>query len=513
MITPEELVVDNFAGGGGATEGIEQAIGRPADIAVNHCPQAIAMHTANHPDTRHFCESIYAVDPREACGGRRVGLAWFSPDCTHFSRAKGGTPRSKEIRGLAWVVVRWARSVRPRIILLENVEEFQTWGPLDDSGQPDKARTGETFREWVGTLTGLGYTVEFRSLIAADYGAPTTRRRLFMVARRDGAALWPGATHGVGTERPWRTASEIIDWSVPCRSIFGRKRPLAPATLRRIAAGIKRYVLEAQRPFVIPVTHPRDARVHGLDEPLRTITAAHRGEFALVTPFVSAYYGQGTGRRADEPLATVPAGAVHHALVAPTLIQTGYGERPGQAPRVPGLGRPLGTLVNGQKHGLVAAFLSKHFGGPNGKQTPGSPLHDPTGTLTTQDHHGLTAAWLMKYQGTSTGSELGEPAPTVTAGGGHLALVRAFLREHGASSSVELGGERYEIVDIGMRMLEPRELFRAQGFGDHYKIDVEYQGKPLTKEWQIALVGNSVSPPVAKELVLANTGRAQERAA
>lgn len=492
-VLPGELVVDNFAGGGGASTGIEAAIGRPVDIAINHSPEAIAMHVANHPETRHFCENIVEVDPREACGSRPVGLAWFSPDCTHFSRAKGTQPRRQEIRGLAWVVIRWAREVRPRVIVLENVEEFQTWGPLLEDGRPDATRSGETFREWLGELSGLGYTIEFKSIVAADHGTPTTRKRLFLVARRDRASIiWPNATHGKGLD-PWRPAADVIDWSLPCPSIFERGRPLADATLRRIAAGIWRYVIECGEPFIVPVTHQGDARVHGVREPLRTVTAAHRGELALVSP---------------------------------TLIQTGYGEREGQAPRALSLANPLGTVVaGGAKHALIAAMLTKHYGGQVGQE-----MGRPVPTVTSKDHSALTTAFLTKWYGTSTGSPLDAPLPTVTAngrGGGHLAEVRAFLikyygaggRAQDAQVDLPLGtvttrdrfglvlvhGELYRIADIGMRMLQPHELFAAQGFPGDYQIAPHYQGRPLTKTAQIKLAGNSVCPQVAAAVVAANT--------
>lgn len=500
---PGELVIDNFAGGGGASSGIAAALGRPVDIAINHDPEAIAVHRANHPETKHFCESIWEVDPREACGSSPVGLAWFSPDCTHFSRAKGTSPLKKEIRGLAWVVIRWARAVAPRVIVLENVEEFQTWGPLGADDRPDPVRAGETFRQWLGELAGCGYDVEFRSLVAADFGAPTTRKRLFLIARRDGArAAWPEPSHGRGRPDAWRAAAEIIDWSLPCPSIFERQRPLAEATLRRIAAGVRRYVLEAASPFIVPLTHQGDARVHGLGDPLRTVTGAHRGELALV---------------------------------APTLVQTGYGERPGQAPRVPGLQKPLGTVVGcGQRHALVAAFLAKHYSGVVGQGAPA-----PLGTVTARDHHALACAWLTKHYGSAqAGSDVRVPLPTVTAGGGkgggHLAEARAFLvKYHGgprprtaelfepmrtvdASNRfglVEVHGEAYQITDIGMRMLSPRELFRAQGFDDHYEIAPEHNGRPLTKTAQIRLAGNSVCPPVAEAIVAANVLGGAARAA
>ena len=301
------IVVDNFAGGGGASTGIEAALGRPVDIAVNHSRAAIAMHTANHPDSRHYCEDIWTVDPKEAAAGRVVEVAWFSPDCTHFSRAKGGQPRSKDVRGLADVVIRWARAVKPRLILLENVEEFQTWGPLDDNGYPIKSAEGSDFRAWLAALVDCGYQVEYRVLVAADYGAPTTRKRFFLVARCDGQPIvWPAPTHGRGRETPWRTAAEVIDWSIPCPSIFDRKRPLADATMRRIAAGLRRYVIDAATPFVVPLTHQGPPRTYPLDEPLRTVTAANRGELALVTPYLAKYHG---GAERNLAPASAPASA------------------------------------------------------------------------------------------------------------------------------------------------------------------------------------------------------------
>lgn len=476
-----ELVVDNFAGGGGASTGIAWAIGRDPDIAINHDPLAIECHRANHPRTRHYLESVWKVDPVEACAGRPVGLAWFSPDCTHHSKAKGGKPRDQKIRGLAWVVIRWAKTVRPRVIVVENVEEFADWGPLTAEGLPCRRRAGQTFRSFVTKLRRYGYHVEHRMLVAADYGAPTTRRRLFLIARCDGLPIeWPEPTHGRGRALPWRTAAQVIDWSIPCPSIFGRRRPLADATLRRIAVGVRRYVLDASDPFIVPVTHPRDARVHSIREPLRTVTAAHRGELALVVP---------------------------------TLIQTGYGERPGQDARVPGLAKPLGTVVaGGAKHALVSALITKHYGGVIGHEAT-----RPVGAVTSRDHHAVTAAFLTKFYGTSTGSRASEPMPTVTAGGQHLGAVQALLERHAPAQRelalsepgvVRIGGEAYAITDIGMRMLVPRELFRAQGFPDDYQIDlVRPDGKPATKEQQIALAGNAVPPQFAAAIVEANYAR------
>lgn len=487
-----ELVVDSFAGGGGASTGIEAAIGRPVDLAINHSAEAIAVHKANHPETKHFCQDIWEVDPREACGGRPVGLAWFSPDCTHFSRAKGTKPLKQEIRGLAWVVTRWARAVRPRVIVVENVEEFQTWGPLNADGRPRAREIGRTFREWLVTLQSLGYTIDFRTLVAADYGTPTTRKRLFLVARRDGAGVaWPEPTHGEGRDRPWRPAAEVIDWSLPCPSIFERTRPLAEATLRRIAAGIRRYVVESASPFILPLTHQGDARVHGIAEPMRTVTGAHRGELALC---------------------------------APTLVQTGYGERQGQRPRCLDIEAPLGTVVaGGAKHALVAAFLAKHYGGHT---TPGTSLSRSMDTVTAKDHHALVSAFLTKFQQNSKGQALDTPMHTVMAGATRFAEVRAFLvkyygaegRAQGAQVDLPLGtvttrdrfglvtieGEDYAIADIGMRMLQPHELFAAQGFPRDYRIAPDFNGKPLTKTAQVALAGNSVPPQFAEAVVTAN---------
>ena len=501
----EGLIVDSFAGGGGASTGIEWALGRSPDIAVNHDPEAIAMHQANHPATKHFCESVWDVDPVTVCRGRPVALAWFSPDCTFHSKARGGKPfrdrnMARRRRGLAWVVVRWAKAVKPRVICLENVEEFEDWGPLGDDGKPDKARAGFTFRRWVAQLEGAGYRVEWRQLRACDYGAPTIRKRLFVIARCDGRPIvWPSATHGPGRAEPHRVAAECIDWSLPCPSIFERKKPLAEATLRRIARGIRRYVLDAAQPFIIPVkswggggNEPR-----GLGEPLRTVTASKRGEMALV---------------------------------APTLIQTSYGEREGQAPRTLDLHKPLGTVVGGGvKHSLVAAFLARHYGG---HENDGAPLLRPIPTITTVDHHAVVTSHLVKLYGTSYGAPVTAPMPTITSTGNHIGEVRAFLVAYYGTDQdprlqlplptvttrdrfglVTVAGQDYAIVDIGMRMLAPRELYRAQGFPDSYVIDPMFEGKPLTKTEQIEKCGNSVPPPVAAAIVRAQFADARREEA
>ena len=484
MLTPQfllpvhsELVVDLFAGGGGASTGIEQAIGRPVDIAVNHDPEAVSLHTANHPQTRHFCSDVFEVDPLTVTEGQPVGLLWASPDCKHFSKAKGGKPVSKKIRGLAWVVIKWAKLAKPRVICLENVEEFQTWGPLGPDNRPCPERKGLTFQRWKKQLENLGYKVEHRELRACDYGAPTIRKRLFLVARCDGLPIvWPTPTHAKPDAKgkvpagmkPWRTAADCIDWSIPAPSIFERDKPLADATCRRIAKGIMRYVVEAEQPFIVPG-------------------------------------------------------------VAATLVQTGYGERPGQAPRVPGLDKPLGTVVAGQKHALVQAFLAKHYTGVVGHE-----LTKPTGTVTTADHHSLVTANLI-HMGHGEGQcgtkrfshgirDAQEPLNTITAQGAAAGLVNAFLVKYygndkdgqglpeplhtiptrGRFGLVMVKGEPYAIVDIGLRMLTPRELYRAQGFPDSYVIDTGAAGEPITKTAQVRMCGNSVCPPLSHTLVKAN---------
>lgn len=571
MLTPQyllpihrELVIDLFAGGGGASTGIEQAIGRAVDVAVNHDPEAVSLHQANHPQTRHFVSDVFEVDPLAVTDGQPVGLLWASPDCKHFSKAKGGKPVSKKIRSLAWVVIKWIKALKPtnhhpRIIFLENVEEFQTWGPLGADNMPCPQRKGKTFQRWKKTLENLGYVVEHRELRACDYGAPTIRKRLFLVARRDGAPIvWPEPTHGAPASlpvkskklKPWRTAAECIDWTIPAPSIFERTRPLADATCRRIAKGIVRYVVEAKEPFIVPPQYTRGQE----SQHVLKATAARPGATDRDTPASTSPVGGPMG--AGQPAAAGPV-----AGFVPTLIQTGYGERPGQAPRVPGLDKPLGTLVGGQKHALVQAFLAKHYTG-----VVGSSLHDPMGTATTVDHHSLVAANLvhmghsegkdgtkrfshgvrdvdqplntvaasgmpaglvtshmLKLHGDNVGSSASEPVHTVSAQGQHHAEVRAFLvkyygtdqdpalREplHTVTTKDRFGvvmvhGEPYAIVDIGLRMLAPRELYRAQGFPDSYQIDRGADGRPLTKTAQVRMCGNSVCPPLARAIVAAN---------
>ena len=533
----DELIVDNFAGGGGASTGIEAALGRPVDIAINHDPDAIAMHTVNHPHTKHYCESVWDVNPREVTNGQPVGLAWFSPDCKHFSKAKGATPVNKEIRGLAWVAMRWAATVKPRIIMLENVEEFKTWGPVVD-GKPCPARKGKTFASFVRQLEQLGYVVEWRNLIASDFGAPTIRKRFFLIARCDGQPIaWPEPTHGNPAQldfkksrlKEWRTAADIIDWSIPCPSIFNRKKPLAENTLRRIARGIRRYVIENPKPFIVRIGQQGfggNKMQYETAQPLTTITT--KAEHCLVSPIlVNCANSKTTGRgpntwSVEEPVRTITA-SPGFVVITPTLVQTGYGERDGQSPRALDLNKPLGTIVaGGQKHALVATFLAKHFGG--NYTGAGSDLNDPLHTVTAVDHNALVTTNLIHLRNNCDARGVEEPLPTLTAGGGHVGEVRAFLIKYYGNKTegvslreplhtvtaqdrfglVTVRGEQYQIVDIGMRMLEPHELFAAQGFPRDYIIDRDAQGKPIPKYKQVARCGNSVCPALAEALVRAN---------
>jgi DNA (cytosine-5)-methyltransferase 1 len=540
------LVIDLFAGGGGASTGIEAALGRPVDIAINHDRTALAVHAANHPHTAHLTTDIWAMKPKDVVRGRRVALLWASPDCTHFSNAKGDVPRSKKIRSLAWAVVKWAEQVRPEIIMLENVQEFRGWGPLGEDGKPIKARMGETFQRWKRALERLGYVVEHRVLDASHYGAPTRRRRLFLIARCDGKPIeWPEATHGPG-KLPFRTAAECIDWNLPCPSIFERKRPLAEKTLWRIAQGIRRFVLESANPFILKVNHGKwEPRHEGLDEPLSTVTAAQRGH-ALVTPALIRYQGGQAerylrrGQELEEPLSTADR-SNRFGVVAPTLVQTGYGERPDQRPRALQLDLPLGTVVAcGQKHALVSSFLAKHYGDPmrsdgGGGAVIGSDARAPIGTITARDHHTLAAVALAKFRGTDPSQpgsgSVEEPLPTISAGGIHVAEVRAFLTAYYGNDGtdgqalddplrtittrhrlglVTVSGVDYQIVDVGLRMLEPHELKRAQfgRFAAGYDMSAA-----RTKRAQVKLLGNSAPPEPVEALVLANDPDAKARAA
>ncbi|WP_262267005.1 DNA cytosine methyltransferase [Microvirga yunnanensis] len=687
------LILDSFAGGGGASTGIAMALGRQPDVAINHDGEALSMHEANHPETIHVRHDIWRVDPRKYTNGRPVGLGWFSPDCRSHSRAAGGKPKAKNIRDLAWVVVRWAKVVRPKVILLENVEEFAEWGPLTPEGMPCPKRKGQTFAEWVSKLERLGYRVEKKELRACDFGDPTIRKRLFMVARCDGKPIvWPVPTHGdpksadvqSGKLLPWRTAAEIIDWERPCPSIFmsksealrfkaetgiQTKRPLERATLARIAKGVRRYVIDAKEPFLVSLTHQGGDRSESISDPIRTITAANRGEKALVQPFMTKFRQGAVGSAANDPLPTVtansfekrpgcgvPMGLVapvmtyaqqgglnrspqkplhtitasrkdQNAVIAPYLVPR-YGERAGQEPRTYPIDRPTPTIVpdanggslaavsmirhfgasigsaadepvgaatagGGGKTGMVATFLAQNNTGVIGHsadeplstivgkgctqsvvaahltkfqensigQMPDEPIHtvmagaprhgvvethmvtaphvinmkgsdmrsstatDPMPTATAQGNHiGTVGASLVAYYGSDQDTPVSDPIHTITTRdrfgladvkGGLPPLapellekarkVADFLREFGCWDDREIVTVgAYVVVDIGLRMLTPRELARGQGFPDDYILEAVHDGKPLTRTSQTRMIGNSVCPGVAKALVHAN---------
>jgi DNA (cytosine-5)-methyltransferase 1 len=675
----EEKIVDSFAGGGGASTGIEMATGRVVDIAINHDPDAILMHKTNHPHTKHFQASVWDVDPVEVCGGSPVGLLWASPDCKHFSKAKGGKPVEKKIRGLAWIVLRWAGTVRPRVIMLENVEEFQTWGPVR-KGKPVKKLSGQTFQKWLEQLQALGYVVEWRELVAADYGAPTTRKRFFLIARCDGRPIvWPEPTHApadspevkAGKKKPWRSAAEIIDWSLPAPSIFDTReeikqkynlsaqRPLRPNTMRRVARGVDKFVIQSANPFLVIVNHAGDFRGQELGEPLQTITAKHGyglaspvmapltmhnnenavgtaitapvntitgtgagGHQMLITPSLVHCKFDNTPEDALDPLRTVTS-VNAHMLITPTLSaigQTGGGDRgrsiteptptqvskaeecvvcpamvqyhTEQSERVRGqaVTDPVMTIDTSNRYGVAAATMAKYYGSDQRGQNIQDPLHtvtakdregvvlasmteyhgasgglpmdkpvptvlsqghqgliaanlskfyggvvgaaasDPLPTVTAIDHNALQTAHMVKLKGTTLGGPATEPVQTVTAGGCHHGVVetkiteampgadlqnwpkiRAALNEycgyHLADNEVILfliGGAWYFMADIGLRMLTPRELYRANGFPDDYKIERDYTGKVYGKSKQVARCGNAVPPPFATALVRAN---------
>lgn len=542
-----ELIIDNFAGGGGASTGIEIATGVSVDIAINHDPEAIRMHKTNHPNTKHYCENVYDVDPVKACEGHPVGLVWLSPDCKHFSKAKGGTPVEKSIRGLAWIGVKWAALVKPRVIMLENVEEFKTWGPLrpkrdEKTGrifvkdfdtninqskryklrvaeqgervpvelqvmEPDPKRKGMTFRKFIKALERVGYKVEFRELVAADYGAPTMRKRFFLIARCDGKPIvWPERTHAPansqavkeGLLQPYQGAYTQIDFSRPCPSIFDTAeeikekygiravRPLAPKTMERIACGLKKFVIDNEEPFIVQVNHSGSDWNYckSMKAPLPVITSKHG-----------------------------------FAIISPTLIQyhdSAAGEARGQT-----VDKPLMTIDGSNRYGLVTSFLSKYYDG--GYKGADADIKNPLHAVTTIDHNNLCAETLIQMNNHCDGRDISAPLPTITAGDGHFGEVRAFLIKYYGEGTgqdikapldtvttkdrfglVTVNGVDYQIVDIGLRMLEARELYGCQSFPDDYIIDHDYTGKQYPRSEQVARCGNSVPPKLSEALVRAN---------
>ena len=597
----DELIIDNFAGGGGASTGIELATGRPVDIAINHNPEAIRLHKANHPFTKHYCESVWEVDPREVCQGRKVALCWFSPDCTHFSKARGGTPKKKEIRGLAWVALRWAATVKPRVIILENVEEFRTWGPLGKDGQPLKEKQGQTFNSFVNALRRQGYKVEYKELRACDYGAPTIRKRFFLIARCDGKPIvFPEPTHGPEGSGllPYKTAADIIDWSLPTKSIFGRKKPLADNTLRRIARGLDKYVIKDPAPFLIQVNHagenfrgqklsegmPTVTAKHGfgivspvvsslghtsiksrsaaVDEPLRTVVS--KNEHCIVnsklTPYIMTNTTNHSGAAEDTPLPTIATGG-HHFQVSPYLLQY-HTETQEKQVRGQVCDAPLATVDTNPRYSIAAGFISPYYAG--GYQQAGQPADKPLPTVTAIDHNCIAAVNMTILRNNMDGKSLKDGLNTITSSPGHFALQQSFLTEYygnGRPMNIEdplhtitakarqallsvrvervigevdlkdwpqirellnkycdynlkedevlilnIGGMDYFISSIGLRMLQPRELYNAQGFPPDYIIDMvdPVTGKSYSKKEQIARCGNAVPPPFSEALCRSN---------
>ena len=538
-----ELVIDNFAGGGGASTGIERALNCTIDIAINHDAQALAMHAANHPDTIHLCENVWQVDIEKTIAGRPVALCWFSPDCKHFSKAKGRKPVEKKIRGLAWIVLKWAAIAKPRVIILENVEEFEEWGPVipafDKEGnplfnkdgsramKPCPRRKGMTFKRWRTQLKNLGYEIEHKILAACDYGAGTTRERLFIVARRDGQKIkWPMPTHGPKGDmllKPYVSAGDCINWNLPVKSIFNRKKPLKPNTLRRIAKGVQKYIIENAEPFIVPVTQTGSGdRVEPVDEPLRTITTAKGGEKALCSAtLIKVNHGHQKdvfrGSDIKEPLGTITS--KNGAAMVSAFMARHMGQSIGSDCQA-----PIGAFTAKSKDALVTAFMAQHNGGFY--DGAGRPADAPLSTITsTGVQQQIVLSNLVKLRGKNIGQAVEEPLRTISAGGLHHAAVQVhafLLKYYGTDQApalekpldtittkdrfavVTVHGQEYVIVDIGMRMLTREELFACQGFPKGYQIAPIYEGKPLPIYASVRMCGYSVSPPPAEALVRAN---------
>lgn len=536
-----ELIVDNFAGGGGASTGIELATGVSVDIAINHDPEAIKMHKANHPTTKHYCEDVWQVDPVKACNGYPVALAWFSPDCKHFSKAKGGKPKDKFIRGLAWVALRWAALVRPRVIMLENVEEFKTWGPLNRRHHPIKSKIGHTFNKFVRQLEDLGYKVEFNELVAADYGAPTRRKRFFMIARCDGKEIiWPEHTHApadsedvkAGICKPYVGAYTQLDFSLPCPSIFDTSeeikekygiravRPLAPKTMERIARGLKKFVIDNPEPFIIQVNHGGYRKPQNITEPMPTITSKHG--FGVVEPYLVQCKYNNEAQGVEKPLGTVTTVGSHllvESKLAPVIDKAYGGNYQGSGTNV---AEPIDTITTVDHNRLVTANLIQYHSYDRAN-VRGQELDKPLMTVDGSNRYGLVTSFLSKFYKTGVGQDEREPLHTVTTSAGHFGEVRAFLIKYygeGTGQDIEkpldtitsrdrfglvtIKGVDYQIVDIGLRMLEPKELYGCQGFPEDYIIDHDYTGHTYSRTEQVKRCGNAVPPPFANALVRAN---------
>lgn len=534
-----ELIADNFAGGGGASTGIELATGYSVDIAINHDPEAIRMHKVNHPNTEHYCENVWAVDPVKACNGHPVGLAWFSPDCKHFSKAKGGKPKDKNIRGLAWVALRWAGLVRPRVIMLENVEEFKTWGPLNRRHHPIKSKQGRTFEKFVQQLTDLGYEVQFKELVAADYGAPTMRKRFFMIARCDGKPIvWPEPTHAPadseevkkGLLKPYVGAYTQLDFSLPCPSIFDTSeeikekygiravRPLAQKTMDRIARGLKKFVLENPEPFIIQCNHGGERRPNDIREPMPTITGKHG--YGIVEPYMVQCKYNNEAQDVQKPIGTLTT-VGSHLLVEPYMVQ--IGQTGFTKDRSKDVREPLTTIVSKNEHCLISPTLIQYHSETAQGEVRGQTIKDPIMTVDGSNRYGLVTSFLSKFYKSGIGQDEREPLHTITTSAGHFGEVRAFLIKYYGDATgqdiekpldtvttkdrfglVTIEGVDYQIVDIGLRMLEPKELYGCQGFPDDYIIDHDYTGKTYPRSEQVRRCGNAVCPPIPAALVRAN---------
>ncbi len=514
-----DLIIDCFAGGGGASVGIEMALGRPVDIAINHDPEAIRMHTVNHPNTLHLTEDIFSVDLQKYIKDRHVALMWASPDCTSHSKAKGGKPRKQGLRILPWAVYKHAKAILPDVVIMENVEEIQKWGPLDKKGYPIKERQGEEYQKFIRCMKSIGYIFDSRELVAADYGAPTTRKRWYAVFRRDGRSIvWPEPTHskgGINGLKPWEPIYKYLDLCDLGKSIFGRKKPLADNTMRRIARGLEKFVFNCPEPFIVQVNHGgENFRGQRIQDPLPTLTSKHG--FGVVTPVVMPYMLRNNsgapGSDVRDPVLTITTGG-HHGIISPLLIQY-HNETAKNGVRGQAVTAPVQTIDTSNRYGLVMAFLSKFY-----NTTVGQAVTEPVHTITTSPGHFasvsvLAAGWedlraagidretaqkctwvsqfIMEYYGCGTGQEIDSPLHTI--------VTRARF------ALVTILGNKYVILDIFLRMLNPEELKLGQGFPADYIIDRDIDYRPYPQKEQVARIGNSVVPVMAKKLVEANCG-------
>lgn len=508
------LIIDCFAGGGGASVGIEMALGRQVDIAINHDPDAILTHKTNHPDTLHLMEDIFEIDLQKYVKGRHVSLMWASPDCTSHSKAKGGKPREQGQRILPWAVYKHAEAILPDVIIMENVEEIQQWGPLDASGHPIPERKGEDYKKFITAMKSLGYTFECRELVAADFGAPTKRNRWYAEFRRDGRDIvWPKPTHskdGAGGLKPWEPIYKYLDLQDLGLSIFGRKKSLAENTMNRIARGLEKFVFNCPEPFIVQVNHSgENFRGQSIHEPMPTITQKHG--FGVVTPVISPYMLRNNtgapGSDARDPILTITTGG-HHGIISPLLIQY-HSETSKNGVRGQKVTEPINTIDTSNRYGLVMLFLTKFY-----KSGTGQDMREPIHTITTSPGHFgtvsvLTVDW-KELQETGIDEETAQKCTWVS---------QFIMEYYGCGTGQRLNvvtkdkfvlitvlGNEYVILDIFLRMLKPEELKLGQGFPKDYVIDRDYKGNKYPVSKQIARIGNSVVPIMAQKLVEANCG-------